>query len=60
MAEPLKAVFWDVDGTLAETEMAGHRLAFNRAFADAGLPWRWDPLTYRRLLNVTGGRERLG
>ncbi|MFZ0408845.1 MAG: HAD-IA family hydrolase [Cyanobium sp.] len=59
MAEPLKAVFWDVDGTLAETEMAGHRLAFNHAFAEAGLPWQWDPPTYLRLLRVTGGRERL-
>jgi HAD superfamily hydrolase (TIGR01509 family) len=53
------ALLWDVDGTLAETELDGHRLAFNRAFAEAGLPWRWDPATYLSLLSVSGGRERL-
>ena len=60
MGKCLKAVFWDVDGTLAETEMTGHRLAFNRAFAEAGLPWQWDGPTYRRWLQVPGGRERIG
>ena len=59
MVQRLKAVFWDVDGTLAETEMTGHRLAFNRALAEAGLAWQWDPPTYRQLLRVAGGRERL-
>ena len=34
------ALLWDVDGTLAETELEGHRLAFNRAFAEAGLRWQ--------------------
>jgi len=53
------ALLWDVDGTLAETEEYGHRPAFNRAFAEAGLPWHWDPPTYRRLLAVSGGRERI-
>ncbi len=53
------ALLWDVDGTLAETEEQGHRPAFNRAFAEAGLPWRWDRPTYRRLLAVSGGRERI-
>ncbi|MCP9914943.1 HAD-IA family hydrolase [Cyanobium sp. ATX 6F1] len=55
----LRALLWDVDGTLAETEQRGHRVAFNRAMADAGLPWQWDETTYRELLNVSGGRERL-
>ena len=55
----LRAILWDVDGTLAETELAGHRQAFNAAFADHGLPWHWDPTTYRRLLTVGGGRERI-
>ena len=53
------ALLWDVDGTLAETELQGHRLAFNRAFAEADLPWRWDEATYLELLAVSGGRERL-
>lgn len=56
---PLQALLWDVDGTLAETELDGHRCAFNCAFAEEGLPWRWDQATYRQLLAVSGGRERL-
>ena len=55
----LKAVVWDVDGTLAETERDGHRVAFNLAFEALGLPWRWDVARYGELLTVTGGRERL-
>lgn len=55
----LKALIWDVDGTIAETEAQGHRLAFNQAFEAHGLAWRWDLPTYGRLLDVTGGRERL-
>ena len=52
------ALIFDVDGTLAETEEL-HREAFNRAFAAEGLPYRWDQTLYRRLLLVTGGRQRL-
>ncbi len=55
----LKALLWDVDGTLAETERDGHRVAFNLAFEEAGLHWRWDAAHYGDLLKVTGGRERL-
>lgn len=55
----LQALLWDVDGTLAETERDGHRVAFNRAFEAMGLPWRWDAARYGELLAVTGGRERL-
>jgi HAD superfamily hydrolase (TIGR01509 family) len=59
VARRLSALLWDVDGTLAETELEGHRLAFNRAFASVDLPWRWDASTYLRLLAISGGRERL-
>lgn len=55
----LHALLWDVDGTLAETERDGHRVAFNRAFEACGLPWRWDVAHYAHLLAITGGRERL-
>ncbi len=55
----LRALIWDVDGTVAETERDGHRVAFNRAFAEAGLPWRWGVAEYAELLEVTGGRERI-
>lgn len=54
----LKAVIFDVDGTLAETEEA-HRTAFNQAFVEAGRDWHWSADDYRDLLNVTGGRERI-
>ena len=55
----LQALIWDVDGTLAETEDDGHRVAFNLAFEEAALPWRWDCALYADLLAVTGGKERL-
>jgi len=53
-----RAILFDVDGTLAETEET-HRKAFNRAFRGAGLSWRWDQGLYRELLAVTGGKERI-
>lgn len=55
----LQALIWDVDGTLAETERDGHRVAFNLAFEALGVPWRWSEARYGELLSVTGGRERL-
>ena len=55
----LQALIFDVDGTLAETERDGHRLAFNAAFKEAGLPWHWDVALYGELLAVTGGKERM-
>lgn len=55
----LKAVIFDVDGTLAETERDGHRIAFNRAFAEAGLDWHWDDQLYGKLLAIMGGKERI-
>ncbi|MEW5998574.1 MAG: HAD-IA family hydrolase [Pseudomonadota bacterium] len=54
----LKALLFDVDGTLAETE-EGHRAAWNAAFRSAGLDWNWDQTLYRDLLQTAGGRERL-
>ncbi len=58
MAE-LKALLFDVDGTLADTEKDGHRVAFNLAFEKAGLDWHWDEALYGELLAVTGGKERI-
>ncbi|MCU7919391.1 MAG: HAD family hydrolase [Candidatus Thiodiazotropha sp. (ex Epidulcina cf. delphinae)] len=55
----LEALIFDVDGTLADTERDGHRVAFNRAFADAGLDWEWSVELYGKLLAVTGGKERI-
>jgi len=56
---PLNTLIFDVDGTLADTERDAHRIAFNRAFAEAGLDFAWDVETYGRYLKVTGGKERL-
>lgn len=55
----LKCLLWDVDGTLADTERDGHRVAFNLAFEKAGLERFWDESTYGELLKVTGGKERI-
>jgi HAD superfamily hydrolase (TIGR01509 family) len=54
----IKAIIFDVDGTLADTEDA-HRIAFNRAFAENRLDWNWDVALYGKLLEVTGGKERI-
>jgi len=58
MSQP-KALIFDVDGTLADTEGNGHRVAFNKAFREEGLDWHWDVATYGKLLAVTGGKERI-
>lgn len=55
----LKALIFDVDGTLAETERDGHRIAFNQAFVDAGLEWEWSVEEYAQLLETAGGKERI-
>jgi HAD superfamily hydrolase (TIGR01509 family) len=54
----IKAIIFDVDGTLADTE-DGHRKSFNKAFAENGLDWNWDVALYDKLLKVTGGKERI-
>lgn len=54
----LKALIFDVDGTLADTESA-HRAAFNQAFDEFGLDWHWDDALYTQLLQISGGKERI-
>lgn len=51
-------LIFDIDGTFSETEET-HREAFNATFAHYGLPWSWDRPTYKKLLEVTGGKERM-
>ncbi len=55
----LKALLFDVDGTIADTENLGHRPAYNKAFRRLGVSFRWTPRLYRELLGQAGGRERL-
>lgn len=54
----LRALVFDVDGTLAETEEL-HRRAFNESFKAFDLPWQWNSRLYAKLLRVTGGKERI-
>ncbi len=55
----LSAVFWDVDGTIADTELCGHRVAFNLAFKDYDLDWYWSSNEYLELLKISGGLNRI-
>ncbi len=59
MSAELRAVVFDVDGTLVDSERHGHRVAFNRAFEEFDLPYRWDEDLYGELLHTTGGRRRI-
>jgi HAD superfamily hydrolase (TIGR01509 family) len=56
---PLRAVVFDVDGTLVDSERHGHRIAFNEAFAAVGRPDHWSEAEYGELLRIAGGRQRL-
>ena len=54
-----RALIFDVDGVIAETEADGHRVAFNRVFAEEGIEAHWDVDTYGKLLSIAGGKERM-
>jgi HAD superfamily hydrolase (TIGR01509 family) len=55
----MKALIFDCDGVLVDTERDGHRVAFNRAFAAAGIDAEWDIGLYGKLLTIAGGKERM-
>lgn len=55
----LKAIIFDCDGVLVDTERDGHRVAFNRAFAKMALPYEWSVDKYHELLQIAGGKERM-
>lgn len=57
--ERYRALLFDVDGTLAETEGDGHLPCFNQSFRELGIDWEWSHSDYGRLLQVTGGLERM-
>lgn len=54
-----RALIFDCDGVLADTERDGHLVAFNRLFGELGLDLQWSPDDYARLLRIAGGKERL-
>ena len=55
----LEGVYWDLDGTIANTELEAHLPAFNYAFNDFNLNWNWDIPTYIDLLKINGGKNRI-
>ena len=55
----LEGVYWDLDGTIANTELEAHLPAFNYAFNDFNLEWFWDITTYVDLLKINGGKNRI-
>ena len=55
----LEGVYWDLDGTIANTELEAHLPAFNCAFLDFDLPWKWNTQEYINLLKINGGKNRI-
>ncbi len=55
----LEGVYWDLDGTIANTELEAHLPAFNNAFNDLGISWNWDTNKYIKLLKINGGKNRI-
>jgi len=55
----MKAIIFDCDGVLVDTERDGHRVAFNKAFAQKGYAIEWSVELYGKLLEISGGKERM-
>ena len=55
----LEGVYWDLDGTIANTELEAHLPAFNNAFRDLGISWYWNADKYIELLKINGGKDRI-
>ena len=58
MAE-IKAIIFDQDGVIIDTERDGHRVAFNKTFKEFGFDFQWDVDYYHELLQIAGGKERM-
>ena len=59
MVNILEGVYWDLDGTIANTELEAHLPAFNLAFNDLNIDWNWDTSKYIQLLRINGGKDRI-
>jgi HAD superfamily hydrolase (TIGR01509 family) len=55
----IRALIFDQDGVIVDTERDGHRVAFNRTFAEFGFDVTWSVEEYHELLQVGGGKERM-
>lgn len=56
---PIRAIFFDQDGVIIDTERDGHRVSFNETFREFGFDFAWGIEEYHRLLQVAGGKERM-
>ena len=54
----MKALFFGSIGTVVETSWLQYD-AFHVAFARHGLDWHWDLPTYRKMLKISGGANRI-
>jgi dihydroxyacetone kinase phosphoprotein-dependent L subunit len=55
----VRALIFDCDGVLSDTEREGHLPAFNRTFCEFGLPVQWSEEEYGERLKIGGGKERM-
>jgi len=55
----IKAVFFDQDGVIIDTERDGHRVSFNMTFKEFGFSDEWSVEYYHELLQIAGGKERM-
>ncbi len=54
-----KALIFDCDGVLADTERDGHLVAFNRMWQEQGIHWQWSLAQYAEKVKIGGGKERM-
>jgi HAD superfamily hydrolase (TIGR01509 family) len=54
-----RALIFDCDGVLADTERDGHLVAFNQMWREQGVPWQWTLDQYAVKLKIGGGKERI-
>jgi HAD superfamily hydrolase (TIGR01509 family) len=55
----MNALIFDCDGVLADTELHGHLVAFNRMWSELSVPWHWSEAEYAEKLKIGGGKERM-
>jgi HAD superfamily hydrolase (TIGR01509 family) len=54
-----RALIFDCDGVLADTERDGHLVAFNQMWREQGVNWQWTVEQYAAKLKIGGGKERI-
>jgi HAD superfamily hydrolase (TIGR01509 family) len=55
----IRAIFFDQDGVIIDTERDGHRVSFNETFQEFGFDFAWGVDEYHELLQISGGKERM-